>query len=233
MVDSDSELALLARPDDTADEIYITYGKGGERVLTTTGQKVWSETYQRSGGKKWDALGALAGDYRGPGSLGADGERIARAARRIRPRWATETIEFDPAIYAPRHGDNAGQGPNGGARAHSQERGASPTRALDESWDNIDGGGLSKRTRIRSHRHCPGCNGHSRNNRGFANLFGRFLIAFIIGYAGISWLTNFGVHPLKYALGVLCALYAAHWFRPVWNELGIGQENGGRPGGRR
>lgn len=231
MVDWDSELALLVRPTPTeAQEIYITYGRDGERVLTTTGEQVWRTAYQRSGSKAWETLGNPV--VTANGSPGTNGDRIANAARRIRPRWHTDTIEFDPAVYVADSGDNAGDRSNGREGTSPQVSGIGPAGPANETWDSIDGGGLSERTRIRSHRHCPGCSGHARVYRGNFNLIGRMLLAWIISYAGVSWFYDWDVNPIKYAIGSVFVLYAAQWFRPVWRELGSDHQNVGKVGGR-
>jgi hypothetical protein len=215
------------------EEIYITY-KDGERVLTTTAENVLSQAYLRSGTTAWSALAALAPvDAAGApiaGTVGTIGERAASAARRIRPAWADATLEFDPAIHSNGKRNHAGNGHRHGAPANAEGAGTSVAGDTEETWDHIYGGGMADRAR--SHRHCPGCNGHERVQAGLGLLLFRIVCAWFFGW-GAVWAGDIGVDLKEYTAMTILGFFTAAIIRPVWKEIAIEYDNQGRVGGRR
>lgn len=216
---------------DATDEIFITYDKECNRVLTTTGQaNIFAEEhdYQRTGAAKYESLRDLDPGRSQRGYRLRFGDRVAEAVgpirNAIRVPWADVVAGEYPQVHDGRDGDDAGAGPASGARSHSPQPGDGSDGTSRHARDRADRAGVPERPsgaeqRVRSHRHCAGCTGHARYNsdsgRGFAV---RILIAWGLGLIA----TVLGRFPID--LGQYCVLTAfvpaiAILLRPVWRAL--------------
>lgn len=214
---------------DATDELYITYDEQGNRVLTTTGEKdifAAEHSYQRTGSARYDELSDLG-----------SGERAGGRGGRSRPGWANPTAREHPAVHADRDRNRTGEGLASGTRDHHPSGRDGAHGAPRHARHSVERRRIPQRPdsraeqRIRSHRHCPGCAGHSNNDRSAWVLLLRALGAWSLGWVAI-WTTGLGGLSLaQYFVLTVLGFAAAALVRPVWRELANSQDRqalGGR-----
>lgn len=217
---------------DATDELYITYDEEGHRVLTTTGETaIWTQehSYQRTGSARYEQLAGLSGGGGVGGGFG--GEPGSGGGG-----WADASPREYPPVHVDRDGDYPGQGPRGGTGPRHQAGGDGAHGAARHARRSATRSRVPERSpgelnRIRSHRHCPGCNGHDRAERGAGGLILRALAAWIIGWGGI-WAAGLGLTLPQYVILTGLGFVAATTFRPVWREW-VNAEDRYAKGGRR
>lgn len=232
---------------DATDEIYITYNEDGERALITTGQEdIWNKehSYQRTGSPRYRVLKGLA--YRAVGVATVVGDRARGAAGRLRP-GVTDGVSViaggddaagdQPEVHPDRDGVHPWRGPRRRARDRVEDNGTGSDGVARHTRDRARRSGVQERSEPafqhepRSHRHCPGCSGHSRTNRSGWLLAYRAVIGWLIGYLALGYGGGLDISIQRYALLTGLGLLAAYVFRPVWRELAHAEDRrvkGGR-----
>lgn len=226
---------------DATDEIYITYNEEGERALITTGQEdIWNteHSYQKTGSPRYSVLRGLAG--RAVGIATVVGDRARGAAGRLRPgvfidpgdsvgvfvdAGATGADGDEPSVHPDRHGYHPRRRLGGRTRDRAEDNGTGAHGAARHSRNRAERSGVPERSNPgspyehepRSHRHCPGCSGHSGTNRSGRVLAFRALVGWVIGYLALGY-GGLQVTPERYAVLTGLGLLAAYAFRPVWRE---------------
>jgi hypothetical protein len=191
---------------DATDEIYIIYDQEGHRASTTQeNRQAWDEEWQYqeagNGSPRYEALRGLGGHEDAPG------------VRRIRPEWYVGETGESPPVYVDRAGHDTGDGSGPGTGTDPQERRGSAARVVPEVGDLSD----RRSVPIRSHRHCPGCTGHSNTRGGWVWIVARVVGSFFIGYTAI-WTAHIGVDFAQYVVLSCFGLIALALIQPAWRE---------------
>lgn len=218
---------------DATDEIYITYNEEGERALITTGQEdIWNKehSYQQTGSPRYRVLRGLA--YRAVGVATVLGDRTRGAAGRLRPGVASGagatgagTDGDQPPVHPDRDGVHPWRGPRGRTRDRVEDNGTGSDGPARHKRDRARRSRVQERPESafqhepRSHRHCPGCSGHSRTNRSGWLLAYRAVVGWLIGYLALGYGGGLDISLRQYAVLTVLGLVAAYVFRPVWREL--------------
>lgn len=202
---------------DVVDELYIQYNEEGERVDQTTDipAEAWLEraAWAGNGSGSYQALNGIAGSGSAPDSRQA-GDVALRAAT------------FDPDVHVNGEGDDAGVGPKARAGIDPADDRGRATGAAEDPWDHDGWRAISQRSaesRARSHRHCPGCNGHRYPNSGFWVPALRAVAGWSFGGFGFA-VADIGIDPARYCVLTATVLLMFVLCRPAWRDYVLGRD---------